>query len=122
MRNLRTGLLAVLGGLVLAVALSWVMAPHPVILGGPGTTITDLGGADPWTGEVRPMIVAVPNYGESGQVTSTRTYEVPEEWRDIRVVPLPVGFAVGSLLMLGLIALVSRRPRGTAPNPAVPTA
>ena len=105
---------------VLTVALSWVMAPHPVILGGPGTTIMDPGGTNPWTGEVRPMIVGVPTYGESGQGTGTRTYEVPENWRDYRVVPLPVGVAVGSLLALTVITIVSRRPGKASPNSTDP--
>jgi hypothetical protein len=33
-----------------------------------------------------------------------------------------VAFAVGSLLTLAVITIAARRPRGPAPNPAVPAA
>ena len=46
----------------------------------------------------------------------------PEPWEKYRVIPLPVGFAVGSLLTLTVITLVSRRPRTTAPKLVVPVA
>ena len=52
MRILRTALLTGAGGMLMAVVvLGWNTAPHPKILGGPGTTITDEGGTNPWTGK-----------------------------------------------------------------------
>ena len=121
MRILRTAFLTVAGGVLMAVVvLGWNTAtPHPKILGGPGVTITDEGGSNPWTGEVRPMLVVTPNYGAGGIITSTRTYEIPENWRDLRVVPVPVGFAVGSLLTLTFIIFVSRKVQPNFPLPAV---
>jgi hypothetical protein len=120
MRNLRTALLTVLGGLVLAVVLYALTAP-PVtkILGGPNMVITQGSHTDFWTGELTPMIVTTYDYG-TRQILKVNEY--PEDWKNYRTFPLPVGFAVGGILTLTIIAIASRRPGRPVPNSAVPIA
>ena len=119
MRILQTALLTVAGGVLIALVLSVMTMPPRGMCCPVNFIIRDNGGIDPWTGEVRPTMVDIYDHG-TGQVTNT--FEIPHNWRDLRVIPLPVGFAVGSLVTLGLLALVSRRPRGPAPKSTVPAA
>ena len=123
MRIFRTALLTAAGGLRPALVLFSAMAPNFKILGGPGIAITYPGGTNPWTGEVRPMVAVTPLYGEGGQITSTRTDVIPEDYKSYPVIPLPVGFlARGDLLTLTVITIVSRRPGKTQPKSAVSAA
>jgi hypothetical protein len=119
MRILRTALLTVAGGVLAAFTyVMLVTSPFPVIPFSPrvDTVITDPGGIDLWTGEVRPLR-GTARFGEGRYV-----FQYPEDPEDLRVIPVPVNFAVGSLLTLTVITLVSRRPRTTSPNPVVPAA
>ena len=117
MRIIRTALPTVAGGLLIALALFGMTQPPRSMCCPVDFIVTDNGGIDPWTGEVRPLRVNVYARDGSGELTRTYvTYEIPKNWKDLRVVPLPVGFVAGSLLTLTVITLASRR-RG-APRPA----
>ena len=109
MRILRTALLTVAGGVLLAVVLFMISLPPVVtILGGPGTVVTR-GQPDFWTGEMTPMIVTT-NVGQA-----TQAIEYPQGQENHRVIPLPVGFVAGSVLTLGLIAISGRRKASLPP-------
>ena len=70
-----------------------------------------------------PLRVNVYARAGSGELTRTYvTYEMPENWKDRRVVPLSVGFVAGSLLTLTVITIAARRPSRPAPDSAVPAA
>ena len=117
MRIVRTALLAVAGGLLIASVLFMLTSPpdvkHVLSVGG---VITQTGYIDFWTGEITPRIVTVHDFG-SGK--SASVYVTPEDYQDYRVIPLPVGFVVGSLLTLTVITIAARRPRENTPDPAV---
>jgi hypothetical protein len=120
MRILRTALLTVAGGLLIAFILFNMTAlPISRFCCPVDHVVTDYGGINPWTGEVRPLRVDIYDH-TTGQVT--RTHEIPENWKDRRVVPLPVGFVVGSLLTLTVISIAARRPRRATPDSAVSAA
>ena len=77
------------------------------------TRTTDGGGNDPWTGEYRPMTQTYTDNATGERVTKpwgTSAY------KNVRAIPMPVGFAVGCLLTVGLIAALRRRK--TPPTPA----
>ena len=118
MRITRTALLTVAGGLLIALALFMMTMPPRGMCCPVDFIVTDNGGINPWTGEVRPLRVDIYDH-TTGQVT--RTYEMPENWKDRRVVPVPVGFVVGSLLTLTVITIAARRARRPVPV-AVPAA
>jgi hypothetical protein len=121
MRILRTPLLTVAGGVLMAfTVVMLVTSPAPVIRFTPrmNSVITDPGGIDLWTGEVRPVRMSA--YDLEGKFV--KEFIIPEDPDDLRVIPVPVSFAVGSLLTLTVITLASRRPRTTSPNPVVPAA
>jgi len=88
-------------------------------LGGPIVAVTQQGSIDYWTGEIAPMIPD-PRRREAGGVQTE--FAIPHDYWRRRVIPLPVAFAAGSLLTLAVIIIAARRPRGPAPNPAVPAA
>jgi hypothetical protein len=117
MWNLRTAILTVAGGLLLAVVLFIATAPDVGAWGGTvgrpvGTTdwVTVNGGVNPWTGDVRPATTSYT--GATGKRVTT---VVSRDFRNT-VIPLPVGFAAGCLLTIGLIAI--RRRLKTAKTPA----
>ena len=57
MRILRTAILAVAGGLLVAFAVN-MLTPYPFkTLGGPIVAVTQQGSIDYWTGEITPMIL-----------------------------------------------------------------
>ncbi len=113
MRTLRTAVLTLAGGIVIAFLLFEItISPSHILCCPVNTVVTDYGGINPWTGEDRPMTVI--RYGiEPGSNPVTLVWEHDRS----PFIPLPVGFAVGSLLALGLIAVV-RRSR-TPSKPAV---
>ena len=114
MRILRTGLLTVAGGLLIAFVLFSLTHPrNDLFCCGVNTFVTDQGGINALTGEVRPTIVTSYALDGSGRVT---VGEYPDNWKQIRVIPLPVGFVVGSLLTLTVITLARRRT--ATPRPA----
>ena len=76
------------------------------------------GHTDFWTGEITPEIRT--QYALDGSGRVERVYELPKDWRNYRVIPLPVGLVVGSLLTLAVITVVSRRPGKAQPDSAVP--
>jgi hypothetical protein len=119
MRILRTALLAAAAGLLLAFAVN-MLTPSPFkTLGGPIVAVTQPGSIDYWTGEITPMILIIGDARPGGVQTE---FAIPHDYWRRRVIPLPVAFAVGSLLTLAVITIAARRPRGPAPNPAVPAA
>jgi hypothetical protein len=123
MRILGTAHLTVAGGVLMALALFSMTMPPRGMCCPVDFVVTDYGDINPWTGEVRPLRVNVYARDGSGELTRTYvTFEMPENWKDLRVIPLPVGFAVGSLLTLTVITIAARRPRRPAPDSAVPAA
>ncbi len=119
MRLLRTAILAVAGGLLVAFAVN-MLTPYPFkTLGGPIVAVTQQGSIDYWTGEITPMILILGDARPGGVQTE---FAIPHDYSRRRVIPLSVAFAVGSLLTLAVIIIAARRPRGPAPNPAVPAA
>jgi hypothetical protein len=119
MRMVRTALLTVAGGALMTFAVL-MLGPNPVPTYhlGVGWVVTVPGGIDLWTGEVRPMTVRIP-YGAG---TSVKEVQWPEDYKNLRAIPIPVSFAAGSLLTLTAIALVGRRPRRTPSDSVVPAA
>ena len=117
MRILRTARLSVAGGLLIASVLTYLTSPAENMKSLGLGVYTQAGHTDFWTGEVTPAILT--RYDGSGRVTNV--YEIPENWKNLRVIPFPVGFAVGSLLTLTVITLASRRPGKAQPDslPAV---
>jgi hypothetical protein len=114
----RTALLTVAGGLLIALVLFALTAPTARFLCcSPNVFVTKQGGVDQWTGEVRPMTLSV--YDGTGKNPVTEVDDLSELAPPI---PLRTGFVVGSLLTLTVIAINARRPRRTAPNPVVPAA
>ena len=121
MRLLRTIVITVAGGLVIAVLLFWVTMTHFVYIGLPighagveANIVWDNGGTDPWTGEFRPPSRSY-TFVATGEQRSQAFW--PAGSGDHRAIPVPVGFALGCLVTLGLIAVV-RRSRKTPPDPA----
>jgi hypothetical protein len=118
MRLLRNIVLTVVGGLLTAAVLIYLTAPMTVWLGPVGRPdgtnfVEDMGGYDPWTGELQPRVWTW---------TDTTGHQVerilgPERYWQRRAIPLPVGFAIGCVVTLGVIA--ARRRRGTPSSPAV---
>ena len=119
MRILATIILTVAGGLLMAFAVAVFVGPTvpmpmlscPV---GWSCVTTERGGADLWTGEVRPRTVAIYD-----GTTFVREISVPENYKDSRAVPVPVSFVAGSLLTLTVITIAVRRPRRLAPDSPV---
>ena len=119
MRILRTAILAVAGGLLVAFAVN-MLTPNPfTTLGGPIVAVTQQGSIDYWTGEITPMILILGDARPGGVQTE---FAIPHDYWRRRVIPLPVAFAAGSLLTLAVIVIAARRPRTTSPKPAVPAA
>ena len=116
--------LTVAGGLLLAFVM-FLMTVRVVSYLGPvgrpeGTNfVEDFGGTDPWTGEFRPRTWT---YTDPTGEQVTKVFELPDGLQNYRAVPLPVGFAVGCLLTLTVIAIATRRPRKGAPNSALSAA
>jgi hypothetical protein len=122
MRILRTVLLTVAGGVLIAVVLFVVTAPaffdccYRVYMPGQNPVYTP-DSVDPWTGEVRLETTTITNLTTGERVTTVRPLPPGD---DHFVIPLPFGFAVGSLLTLTVITIVSRRPRTRPAEGAVP--
>jgi hypothetical protein len=120
---LRTTILTVAGGLLLAVVLL-VLTYHPVTwlgpIGRPVATdfVEDMGGTDPWTGEYRDRTWTYT--GANGERV-TRVFDLGPDYGRPWVIPLPVGFVAGCVLTLTIIA-GSRRLRRTPSAPAIPAA
>jgi hypothetical protein len=116
MRILGTALLTVVGGLLIGSVLTSLTSPSMKFLGRSETT--QAGHIDFWTGEITPMIMT--QYSLESTPKVEHVWVVPKNWKDLRVIPLPVGFVVGSLLTLTVIILASRRPGKAQPDSAVP--
>jgi Na+(H+)/acetate symporter ActP len=123
MRILRSIAVTVAGGALIAVVLFYLSAPmiggccHRVGTALGTTIVTTPGWIDPWTGEIR--LETETSTDVNGQsITKVRE----QSFEDHLVIPLPVGFVVGSFLTLAVITIVSRRSRRAAPNPVVPAA
>jgi hypothetical protein len=114
MRSLRTAILAVAGGLLLAFAVNMLTLDQSMFktLGGPIVAVTQQGSIDYWTGEITPMILIIGDARPGGVQTE---FAIPHDYRTRRAIPLPVAFAGGSLLTLGVITLARRRKGTPAP-------
>jgi len=123
MRLVATALLTVASGVLIAVVLFYLSVPviggccHPVGTAGGTSLVITPGDTDPWTGEIRRETWT---YTDSNGKSVTTVRE--QSFDDHLVIPLPVGFVVGSALTLTVISIVTRRPRKTAPDFAVPAA
>jgi hypothetical protein len=108
-RSLMPMVFVVMGGLLVAVAAFFVTSYSEVnrVLGGPGITIVAEPGFDPWTG--------LPHGGITGWHGTNVTSDewIPPDMVGRRGIPLPVGFALGALITIGLFA-VRWRPRQPA--------
>ena len=116
-RLLRAVALLLAGGLLMAVVLFSMTTPD---FGNPrtriGETLVEVGDLNPWTGEVRFTVRARHDHGAGAP-------SLLVDWEKVGpVIPLPMGFAIGSLLTLGVIVVAALRPRRTAAGPAVTTA
>jgi hypothetical protein len=83
------------------------------VLGGIGIEVVSCPGFDAWTGEPHGLTVkynAVPGLHEA---VPPKTDDVPADMRDMRAIPLPVGFTIGLFLTIGV--LQAARLRRTAP-------
>jgi hypothetical protein len=119
MRILGTALLTLAGGLLIGLFLFYLTVPPVQHRGCPVNCIASQPGhIDFWTGEITPMILT--QYDGALQVQSVTV--IPEDYRDYRVIPLPVGFVVGSFLTLTVITVATRRPRRPASDSAMPAA
>ena len=119
----RTIALTVAGGLLMAVVLFALTATSATYLdsvGRPDGTnfVEDFGGSDAWTGEFR---FPTWSWTDPTGTRVTQQFDSPAAYRSHRVIPLPVGFVVGSLLTLAVITAI-QRPRKTASNSTVPAA
>ena len=74
--------------------------------------VCDGGFTDAWTGAFTPFTQTYTSNVSGERVTK---FTEPNRYG---IIPLPVGFVVGSLLTLGVIAAVSMGPRRTAVLPA----
>ena len=117
MKTFGTIALAISVGLVTAVVLFMLTAPivggccSRVAVNGDRVIARTSGGVNAWTGEVTlPTTTSID--GATGKAV-TEVRELAEDQRNYRVVPFPVGFAIGSLMTLAVIT-VARRPRGGA--------
>ena len=123
MSLLGTAILTVAAGLMIGLVLFAVTAPNVTYLGVPigrpaGTDfISDYGGTDPWTGEFRPLTWS---WTDTTGERVTRFFW-PDGYQNYRAIPVPVGFVVGGLLTLPVIAGI-RRPRKTASGAAASAA
>jgi hypothetical protein len=118
MRLLRDIVITVVGGLLTAAVLFCLTAPTILWLGPVGRPdgtdfVEDWGGYDPWTGDFRPRTWTWtdPTGHQLERILGPNDY-----WKR-QAIPLPVGFAIGSIVTLGVIA--ARRSRGTPSSPAV---
>ena len=123
MRFVRTTILTVAGGLLMAVVLFALTAPTLNPLAGPrrpdGTTIaTDQAFTDWLTGEFLPDGFRF----YTNTVAGEQRVMPPGTVSEYRAIPLPAGFVAGCLLTLVVIAVAARRPRRTASDSAVPAA
>ena len=116
MRLVANTILTVAGGLVIAVILFYLTAPtfKPYLS---RVVTTQEGHVDFWTGEITPRVLT--RYSLESNPKVMNVWVDPEPWENYRVIPLPVGFVIGSLLTLTVITVVSRRPGRPAPNSAV---
>ena len=103
MRLLGTILLTLAVGLVTSLALFWSTVPHDGCCHRVGEHVVDPGYINPWTGESRPVMTT----WESGSGTSG---PVARENTSGPFIPLPVGFLVGSLLVV-VLAIATGPPR-----------
>jgi hypothetical protein len=124
MRFLRTILISAAAGLLIGLVLFFMTAPFVSYLGCPignGATGTDfrcdVGGTDAWTGEFRPLTQSYTDVATGKRVT--RIWG-GVEYEENLIIPIPVGFAAGCLVTLGLITIV-RRARRTASDPGLAT-
>ena len=108
MRILRTAVLTVAGGLFLAFAVYSLTLDQSMFktLGGPVVAVTQQGSIDYWTGEITPLILTIGDAGTGGVQTE---FAIPHDYRTRRVIPFPVAFAVGSILTLAVVTVVSWR-------------
>jgi hypothetical protein len=115
LRWTRRVVLIVLGGLVLSVAAFSVTSYASYkYLGGPDMVYLAYPGFDPLTG--LPRGVVIEGTVVDGQGGSTRvTHEsMPPDMVGRRAIPLPVGFAIGVIVMIGVLAVISRPRRPAA--------
>ena len=103
--------LVVVGGLLISIAAFSVTSYENVPkLIGPLGEFRAYPGFDPWTGLPHGWVIDVgdPTTGE------IKTIEpMPPDMVGRRAAPLPVGFAVGALVTIGVLAVRSRKARST---------
>ena len=107
--------LVLAGGVALSVAAFWLTSTTPshAYLGGPCTDHVALPGFDPWTGQPHGLIydraddcLTLPAAWEN----PTRVVApVPDDLLGRQAIPIPVGFAVGIALSIGVAAMVGLR-------------
>jgi hypothetical protein len=124
MSRFRTVTLALAGGILLGLFLFTMTSGTPTSLGGPigrppgtGPATTDHWHYDPWTGQPQPETRTYTVIATGEQLV--QAFGLPDSMQGTRAIPVPVGFAVGSLLTLVVIAL--RRPRSTSSGYAAST-
>ncbi len=109
MRLLGSILLTIVVGVVTSLALFLHTVPNDGCCHRVGEHVVDPGYINPWTGESRPVMTTwQTGYGTSGPVARENTSGP--------FIPLPIGFLVGSLLVV--VPAIASRPRATRSSPA----
>ena len=109
-RWLRRITLVVMGGLVIAVA-AYSLTSQPSsekFLGGPDMTILAYPSWDPWAGSSHGYVIEGTVVDGKGGATRVINESMPR-----LVIPLPVGFALGALVTIGVRGVRSRKNRST---------
>lgn len=123
-------MLVLAGGAVLSAAAFWLTSTTPTYewIGGPCTDHVAFPGFDPWTGQPHGFVyddyggacLSDPNF--AWQNPARVVDPVPDEMVGRQAIPLPVGFAVGSLVTIGAMVAMRRQKRAEPSGrpPAVP--
>jgi len=116
--------LVLAGGVALSVAAFWLTSTTPryEYIGGPCTDAVAVPGFDPWTGQPHGLISN--DYGDTCLSDPNFVWEnptrvvdrAPDEMLGRQAIPLPVGLAVGVVITIGAMAVMSRRRRVEPPG------